>query len=109
MSLNTSELKMLETLKTLKTLETLKTLKTLETLEFLYTTILSLTDQYQIKDDQTILTVEKLNHDKELGKKIDTFIKTLGDEIILYTNNNITVPIKYKQLYNIYTKTNKIL
>jgi hypothetical protein len=86
----------------------LDTLETLETLESLYTTILSLTDQYQIKDNQTILTVEKLNHDKELGNKIDTFIKTLGDEIISHTTNNITVPIKYKQLHNIYTNTNKI-
>ena len=38
----------------------LDTLETLETLESLYTTILSLTDQYQIKDNQTILTVEKI-------------------------------------------------
>jgi hypothetical protein len=76
-----------------------------QTLEKLYHSIMYLTDQYQIKDNNTILTVEKLEHDTQLNIKVDELIKTLGIEI---KHNNFDVPIRYKQLYNIYTKTNKI-
>jgi hypothetical protein len=75
-------------------------------LEELYHSIMNLTDQYQIKDNNTILTVEKLKHDAIIEKQVDKLIKQLGLEI---ESNNYEVPIKYKQLFNIYTKTNKIV
>jgi hypothetical protein len=76
-----------------------------QTLEELYHSIMNLTDQYQIKDNNTILTVEKLKHDAMIEKQVDDLIKQLGLEI---KRINVKVPIKYKQLFNIYTKTNKI-
>ena len=76
-----------------------------QTLRNLYDSILLLTDKYQIKDNNTILTVEKLEHDTQLNIEVDELIKKLGIEI---KRNNFDVPIRYKQLYNIYTKTNKI-
>jgi hypothetical protein len=72
-------------------------------LDVLFDTILSLSNQYQSKDD--VMTLEKFIHDDEIDKKIDKLVLKLGREIKRRTSANVNVPIKYKQLYNIYTKT----
>ena len=72
-------------------------------LDVLFDTILSLSNQYQNKDD--VMTLEKFIHDDEIDKKIDKLVLKLGREIKRRTSANVNVPIKYKQLYNIYTKT----
>lgn len=72
-------------------------------LDVLFDTILSLSNQYQCKDD--VMTLEKFIHDDEIDKKIDKLVLKLGREIKRRTSVNVNVPVKYKQLYNIYTKT----
>jgi hypothetical protein len=47
----------------------------------LFNTIFNLSQQYQIKDIYTPVTIEKLEHDYNLEDKIEKYVKKLGKAI----------------------------
>ena len=70
----------------------------------LFDTIIDLSDQYQIKDIHTPVTIEKLTHDYELEDKIMEFVKEFGVLIKKAKKEKVDVNPEFIKTYNIFYK-----
>jgi len=73
-------------------------------LHTLFDTIINLSNQYQIKDIYTPVTIEKLTHDYELEDKIKEYVKEFGVLINNAKKENVDINPEYIKTYNILIK-----
>ena len=73
-------------------------------LHTLFDTIINLSNQYQIKDIHTPVTIEKLTHDYELEDKIKAYVKEFGEMIKKAKKQNVDINPEFIKTYNILTK-----
>ena len=73
-------------------------------LHTLFDTIINLSNQYQIKDIHTPVTIEKLTHDYELEDKIKEHVKDFGVMINKAKKENADINPEFIKFYNIFTK-----
>lgn len=73
-------------------------------LNTLFDTIITLSNQYQIKDIYTPITIEKLNHDYELEDRIKEYVTEFGVIITNAKKNNTEINPEFIKFYNIFTK-----
>jgi hypothetical protein len=67
----------------------------------LFNTIFNLSQQYQIKDIYTPVTIEKLEHDYNLEDKIEKYVKKLGKAIEKAKKANTEINPNFIKMYEI--------
>jgi len=70
----------------------------------LFDTIIDLSEQYQIKDIYTPVTIEKLTHDYDLDDKMKEYVKEFGVLIKNAKKENIEINPEFIKTYNFLTK-----
>jgi len=73
-------------------------------LNTLFDTIINLSNQYQIKDIHTPVTIEKLTHDYALEDEIKVYVKEFGEMIKKAKKQNVDINPEFIKTYNILTK-----